>query len=78
MFYQSEEMIPVPEMYYDEETEVFFEAVLPKDIYKLINAEMDESGNDRNEVMTEILYEGLLQRRRDRGEEIEEEWETSV
>ncbi len=44
MFYQSEEMIPVPEMYYDEETEVFFEAVLPKDIYKLINVEMDESG----------------------------------
>ena len=78
MFYQSKEMIPVPEMYCDEETEVFFEAVLPKDIYKLINAEMDESGNDRNEVMTEILYEGLLQRRRDRGEEIEEEWETSV
>ena len=76
MFIQSDDFIPVPEMYYDEETEVRFEAVLPKDIYNLMNVEMDETGNDRNEVMMEILYEGLLQRKKDRGEEVEEELET--
>jgi hypothetical protein len=33
---------------------------------------MDETGNDRNEVMTEILYDGLIMRMKERGEEVEE------
>ncbi len=57
-----DEFVPVPEMYYDEETEICFEAVIPKDVYNLLNNEMDETGNDRNEVMTEILYDGLIMR----------------
>jgi|TARA_Y100000310_G_C20030157_1_gene511418 hypothetical protein len=67
-----DEFVPVPEMYYDEETEICFEAVIPKDVYNLLNNEMDETGNDRNEVMTEILYDGLIMRMKERGEEVEE------
>ena len=73
-----EEIVPVPEMYYDEETQICFEAVIPKDVYNLLNEEMDETGNDRNELMTEILYEGLIMRRRERGEEGEEPIPSSI
>jgi len=73
-----EEIVPVPEMYYDEETQICFEAVIPKDVYNLLNEEMDETGNDRNELMTEILYEGLIMRRRERGEEVEEPIPSSI
>ena len=68
-----DEIVPVPEMYYDEETQMCFEVVIPKDVYNLLNEEMDETGNDRNEVLTEILYEGLIARRKERGEETEGE-----
>ena len=67
------ESVPVPEMFYETEVEICFESVIPKNIYRMLDEEMDETGNDRNEVISQILLDGLIKRKKDRGDEIDED-----